>query len=65
MTDRDVRAEEEANEQRDAHRGDDGGTSIIDVVENAVSGFAKPLSQDRPSEDDVEERREENDREQR
>jgi len=66
MTDLSVDAEIEANEQRGRQTDDDqGGNSIVDVVEDAVGAFAKPFANDRPSEKDLEERRKENDADQR
>lgn len=65
MTDPDVEAEIEANKQRVVKPDDSKDSSIVDMVENTVSAWVKPLAEDRPSEQDLEERREENDAEQR
>ena len=66
MTDRSIDAEIEANEQRglkakDAHHH----ASIIDAVEDAFGIVTKPLADDRPTEQDRKEQREENDADQR
>jgi hypothetical protein len=66
MTDPDVEAEIEANTRRAAQKNDSNKKpSIVDVVEDTVTAWVKPLSRERPSEEDLEERREENDAEQR
>jgi hypothetical protein len=56
--------EELANERRTVDRRDDA-PSVVEVVEDAVDAFAKPLSNQRPSDEDVERQREANDAEQR
>lgn len=66
MTDPDVEAEIEANTRRAAQKNNSGKKpSIVDVVEDTVTAWVKPLSGERPSEGDLEERREANDAEQR
>lgn len=63
--DRDVEQEIEANEQRGKRARDDDGRSIVDTVEDAVNVIARPLSDQRPDEDDAKRQRLENDAEQR
>jgi hypothetical protein len=66
MTDPSTDREMLANERRkDAIEGDDREPSVAGVVEDAVSTFAKPLSNRRPSAEDAERQREANDAEQR
>jgi hypothetical protein len=66
MAFRTVDDEIRANEMRGRKATEsDKNPSIIDVVEDTVDAFAKPLANERPSEEDLEERREENDAEQR
>jgi hypothetical protein len=66
MTDPDVEAEIEANKRRAMNKNDSGKKpSIVDVVEDTVTAWVKPLSEERPAEEDLEERREANDAEQR
>lgn len=57
-----IRANEMRGRENDGSKKD---PSIVDVVENTVTSFAKPLAADHPSEKDLEERREDNDAEQR
>jgi hypothetical protein len=62
----DIDPEDEINQQRKAeHKAerDDGG--IVDTVEDVADSLVRPLFNRRPDEEDLEERREENDREQR
>ena len=65
MSDRMVDRETELNEQRtiDDDR-DDEAPSVVDVVEDAVTTFARPLSNQRPGTDDAARQRAENDAEQ-
>jgi hypothetical protein len=66
MTDPDVEAEIEANKRRAMRKNNSGKKpSIVDVVEDTVTAWVKPLSEERPTEEDLEERREANDAEQR
>lgn len=66
MAFRTVDDEIRANEMRGRKTSEsDKNPSIVDVVEDTVEAFAKPLSNERPSEQDLEERRAENDAEQR
>jgi hypothetical protein len=66
MTDPDVEAEIEANQRRAMKNGASGKKpSIVETVEDTVTKWVKPLSEEHPSEEDLEERREANDAEQR
>jgi hypothetical protein len=66
MTDRSIDREIEANERRTTEAiQDERKPSVIDAVEDVVTTFARPMSNVRPGEDDVERQREANDEEQR
>jgi len=64
-TDRTIESEIEANEQRGKRAREDGDRSVVDAVEDTVNAFAKPLSNQRPNEEDAKRQRLANDAEQR
>lgn len=64
-TDRTIESEIEANEQRGKRARDDDDRSVVEAVEDTVNAFAKPLSNQRPDEDDAKRQRLANDAEQR
>jgi hypothetical protein len=67
MSDPTIDREIERNEERaiPTDKREDRAPSIVETVEDAVSTFAKPLSNQRVSEEDVKRHREANDAEQR
>ena len=66
MSDRMVDRETERNEQRTVDvKRDDESPTVVEVVEDAVSTFARPLANQRPGTEDAARQRAENDAEQR
>jgi len=63
--DRDVETEIEANEQRGSRVRQTEPKSVVDAVEDTVSSFAKPLSNQRPDPEDAKRQRVQNDEDQR
>ena len=65
MSDRMVDRETERNEQRTVDVKRDESPTVVEVVEDAVSTFARPLANQRPGTEDAARQRAENDAEQR
>lgn len=65
MSDPAIDREIEQNERRNVDERDERDTSVTATVEDAVSSFARPLANARPSAEDTERQREANDAEQR